>query len=79
VSVGVGVTVGNGVLSIYELPSPYTTISQSVFPLDGVLEMFGLNETYTTFSYVTKVLVRYAVPLSQKPAQVKFDIIYNYN
>ena len=76
--VGVGVTVGNGVLSIYVLPSPYTTISQSVFPLDGVLEMFGLNETYTTFSYVTKVLVWYAIPLSQKPAQVKFDIIYNY-
>jgi hypothetical protein len=43
--VGVGVTVGSGVLSIYELPSPYTTISQSVFPLEGVLEIFGLNET----------------------------------
>jgi hypothetical protein len=57
VSVGVGVTVGNGVLSIYVLPSPYTTMSQSVFPLDGVLEMFGFNETYITFSYVTKVLV----------------------
>ena len=41
--------------------------------------MFGFNETYTTFSYVTKVLVWYAVPLSQKPAQVKFDIIYNYS
>jgi hypothetical protein len=39
-----------GNLSIYVLPSPYTTISQSVFPLDGVLEIFGLNETYTTFS-----------------------------
>jgi hypothetical protein len=24
------------------------------------------------------VLTRYEVPLSQKPAQVKFDIIYNY-
>jgi hypothetical protein len=45
VSVGVGVTVGSGVLSIYELPSPYTTISQSVFPLEGALEIFGLNET----------------------------------
>ena len=57
VFVGVGVDVGNGVLSTYELPSPYTTTSQSVFKLLGSLEIFGFNETYTTFFQVTNVFI----------------------